>query len=105
MILTIQTDRRMWANSVDLDQLLEQCGFIGSTLTLTTIPFIFSWVSKLFGFSWQDGELNFWTLKLEITVKIYTLLGFPYRKNPKISDTQQFIVITLKVEQNGVSLE
>ena len=28
-----------------------------------------------------------------------------YRKNPKISDTRKFIVITLKVEQDGVSLE
>ena len=28
-----------------------------------------------------------------------------YRKNPKILDTQKFIVITLKVEQDGVSLE
>ena len=28
-----------------------------------------------------------------------------YRKNPKISDTQKFIVITLKVEEDGISLE
>ena len=28
-----------------------------------------------------------------------------YQKNPKISDTLNFIVITLKVEQDGVSLE
>ena len=28
-----------------------------------------------------------------------------YRKNPKISDTQKFAVITLKVEQDGFSLE
>ena len=28
-----------------------------------------------------------------------------YRKNPKISDTRTFVVITLKVEQNGFSLE
>ena len=28
-----------------------------------------------------------------------------YRNNPKISDTLNFIVITLKVEQDGVSLE
>ena len=28
-----------------------------------------------------------------------------YRKNPKISDTRKFAVITLKVEQDGVSLE
>ena len=27
-----------------------------------------------------------------------------YRKKPKISDTRKFIVITLKIEQNGVSL-
>ena len=27
-----------------------------------------------------------------------------YRKNLKISDTRKFIVITLKVEQDGVSL-
>ena len=28
-----------------------------------------------------------------------------YSKNPKISDTRKFIVITLKVEQDGISLE
>ena len=28
-----------------------------------------------------------------------------YRKSPKISDTWKFIVITLKVEQDGFSLE
>ena len=28
-----------------------------------------------------------------------------YRKNPKILDTWKFIVIALKVEQDGVSLE
>ena len=28
-----------------------------------------------------------------------------YRKNPKISDTRKFAVITLKLEQNGFSLE
>ena len=28
-----------------------------------------------------------------------------YRKNPKISDTRKFILITLKVEQDGVSLD
>ena len=28
-----------------------------------------------------------------------------YRKNPKISDTQKFAVITLKVELDGFSLE
>ena len=28
-----------------------------------------------------------------------------YRKNPKISDTRKFAVITLKVEQDGFSLE
>ena len=28
-----------------------------------------------------------------------------YHKNPKISDTQKFAVITLKVEQDGFSLE
>ena len=28
-----------------------------------------------------------------------------YRKNPKSSDARKFIVITLKVEQDGVSLE
>ena len=28
-----------------------------------------------------------------------------YRINPKISDTQKFAVITLKVEQDGFSLE
>ena len=28
-----------------------------------------------------------------------------YRKNPKISDTRKFAVITLKVKQDGLSLE
>ena len=28
-----------------------------------------------------------------------------YRKSPKISNTRKFDVITLKVEQNGFSLE
>ena len=28
-----------------------------------------------------------------------------YRKNPKISDTQKFAIITLKVEQDAFSLE
>ena len=28
-----------------------------------------------------------------------------YRKDPKISDTRKFAVITLKVEQDGFSLE
>ena len=31
--------------------------------------------------------------------------GMSYRKNPKISDTRKFAVITLKVEQDGFSLE
>ena len=30
---------------------------------------------------------------------------YMYRKNPKISDTRKFVVITLKVEQDGFSLE
>ena len=30
--------------------------------------------------------------------------GCSYRKNPKISDTRKFAVITLKVEQDGFSL-
>ena len=30
---------------------------------------------------------------------------YMYRKNPKISDTRKFAVITLKVEQDGLSLE
>ena len=33
------------------------------------------------------------------------LIGFMYRKNLKISDTQIFIVITLKIEQDGISIE
>ena len=28
-----------------------------------------------------------------------------YRKSPKISDTRKFAVITLKIEQDGFSLE
>ena len=28
-----------------------------------------------------------------------------YHKNPVISDTRKFIVITIKVEQDGISLE
>ena len=35
----------------------------------------------------------------------HILLLNKYRKIPKISDTQKFAVITLKVEQNGFSLE
>ena len=30
---------------------------------------------------------------------------YMFRKNPNISDTRKFAVITLKVEQDGVSLE
>ena len=30
---------------------------------------------------------------------------YQYRKNPKISNTREFSVITLKVEQDGFSLE
>ena len=33
------------------------------------------------------------------------LYAFRYRKFPKYSDTQKIVVITLKVEQDGVSLE
>ena len=32
------------------------------------------------------------------------MIQFVYHKNPKISDTWKFAVITLKVEQGGFSL-
>ena len=36
----------------------------------------------------------------------FKLLGpYAYHKNPKILDTRKFILITLKVEQDVVSLE
>ena len=35
----------------------------------------------------------------------HTVPGQAYRKNPKISDTRKFAVITLKIEQDGFSLE
>ena len=36
---------------------------------------------------------------------LFAIQSASYRKNPKISDTRKFAVITLKVEQDGVSLE
>ena len=38
----------------------------------------------------KDGRVHNWII---------------YRKNPKISDTWKFAVITLQVEQDGFSLE
>ena len=48
---------------------------------------------------WDDhnARLNR-TIQLLVTFNVY-------RKNPKISDTQKFAVITLKVKQDGFSLE
>ena len=36
---------------------------------------------------------------------MFLLFCSDYHKNPKISDTRKFAVITLKVEQDGFSLE
>ena len=38
-------------------------------------------------------------------LKVETISIEQYRTNPKILDTQKFAVITLKVEQDGFSLE
>ena len=38
---------------------------------------------------------------MSVSILVYNT----YRKNPKISDTRKFAVITLKVEQDGFSLE
>ena len=42
---------------------------------------------------------------MALTLKILGDALTRYRKNPKISDTRKFAVITLKVEQEGFSLE
>ena len=45
--------------------------------------------------------------QIRLILWVYTvgLDLFKYHKNPKISDTRKFAVITLKVEQGGFSLE
>ena len=49
---------------------------------------------------------NFWTSEI-FGFLLYSPETAPiaYHKNPKFSDTQNFAVITLKVEQDGFSLE
>ena len=44
-------------------------------------------------------------LKVKQGKVMFLMTRVTYRKNPKISDTQKFAVITLKVEQDGISLE
>ena len=36
-------------------------------------------------------------------LQVHEVKDYPYHKNPKISDTQKFAVIILKVEQDGFS--
>ena len=43
--------------------------------------------------------------RLTLSYTANALLLNMYHKNPKISDTWKFAVITLKVEQDGFSLE
>ena len=50
---------------------------------------------KVKTFAWVKSNLKFFTGILLIT----------YHKNPKISDTRKFAVITLKVKDDGFSLE
>ena len=47
---------------------------------------------------------NYWLMQ-ELSNGTFRSCLSDCRKNPKISDTRKFIVITLKVEQNGISLE
>ena len=49
-------------------------------------------------------EANFFPKYTFSSMWLLFFLGI-YRNNPKISDTQKFAVITLKVEQDGFSLE
>ena len=48
---------------------------------------------------WGTLYIEVWEMRPALPV------GRWYRKNPKISDTRKFAVITLKVEQDGFSLE
>ena len=43
--------------------------------------------------------------ELIVSKQTNQLVKSSYRKNPKILDTRKFAVITLKVEQDGLSLE
>ena len=53
-------------------------------------------------FTQDDGEMEW---KETARYDRVTLTHWHYRKNPKISDTRKFAVITLKVEQDRFSLE
>ena len=52
-------------------------------------------------------KCNGWkNIVIPIHVGHFVLRVIPsYRKNPKILDTQKFAVITLKIEEDGFSLE
>ena len=52
---------------------------------------------------WQNMENVLESIIFYISKSLWYLCD--YRKNPKISDTQKFAVITLNVEQYGFSLE
>ena len=51
-------------------------------------------------------NLLFYSCSMVFSVLVLVILFLMgYRKIPKISDTRKFIVITLKVEQDGFTLE
>ena len=77
------------------------CGYAG-----WSAPLLFAY-GKIRFFSWRGSNARAYKANVDYTQKLcqdasWSLLT---RKNPKISDTRKFIVITLKVEQDGVSLE
>ena len=51
----------------------------------------------------QDFFYSLWSSNARFVIP--SLQGRGYRKNLKISDTRKIAIITLKVEQNGFSLE
>ena len=51
------------------------------------------------------NQLHVHTSSAVLLKKVNMIFNKSYRKNPKISDTRKFAVITLKVEQDGFSLE
>ena len=57
--------------------------------------------------SWQQFRNSLAILTFKICALTTNFAQFlnNYRKNSKISGTQKFIVIILKVEQDGISLE